>query len=546
MASGTLLAADYLSVGRFISRPDRIEIYAESRQSHPPCPLCGSPAQHVQSRYERRLDDLPWHGVAVRLVLRVRRFFCDDECCPRKIFSEPIPAVAPRYARKTARLATALELIGFALGGRAGARAAVALGVDVDRDTLIRAVRRAPVDHGEVPRIVGVDDFAMRRGHTYRTILVDLEHRRRLDVLPDRSAETLAAWLAARPGIELVSRDRAGSYAEGTRQGAPNAVQVADRWHLLKNVGDALERVLAAERKALDGIARRLTEKRRDEAAALLSEAAVRGEPTPSRAELEKGERRTRRLACYERVVALFGAGLSKRAIARKVGLDLKTVRKFLRADAFPERAQRARRSALDRREEYLQRRWAEGCRNATTLWREIQNRGYRGAVVNVRAFVQPWRDGDGRGRWEKDAPPGLAPAKRVEPPSPRQAKWLLIREADELDAEERQLRDEILAASETAACAAKLTGEFNAMIRKRDAGRLDAWIKAARASGIEAMVSFANGLETDRAAVEASMRYEWSNGQLEGQVNRLKVIKRQMYGRAKFDLLRKRVLCMR
>jgi transposase len=542
MASGTLLAADYLSVTKFVSRSDRIEIYVESRRLKAPCPLCGALARRVQSRYARRLGDLPWHGVAVELVVRLRRFFCDADGCDRRIFVEPIQEVAGRYARKTSRLALAIELIGFALGGRPGARTAAELGMRVDRDTLLRAVRRAPSEEAPEPRVVGIDDWAIRRGQTYGTIIVDLERHRRLDLLPDRKAETLADWLADHPGIEIVSRDRAGAYADGTRQGAPEAVQVADRWHLLKNAGDALERVIAAEPKILAAVATRLDQKPRD-AHPIEPAAAPEPQLMPTRACEKKAERRARRLARYERVVDLFGRGLSKGAIAREVGLDIKTVRKFIRSDGFPERAPRRTRSGVDPYVDFLRRRWADGCRNATQLWREVKPQGYRGAVANVRRVVQAWRDGSGLGRWKKNAAPGAEPPKRVTAPSSRRAKWVLLRDDEDLDKDERELRDELLAASPAIARAAELTRAFNEMVRSRDGSRLAPWLAAAKGSGIAPIAFFAAGIEPDRASVEAALTYEWSNGQTEGQVNRLKAIKRSMFGRANFDLLRKRVL---
>ena len=246
------------------------------------------------------------------------------------------------------------------------------------------------------------------------------------------------------------------------------------------------------------------------------------------------------------RVIDLFEHGHSKRAIAREVGLDIKTVRKFLGTEGFPERAPRRTRSNLDPYIDYLRRRWSEGCRNATELWRDVKAQGYRGAIVTVRRGVEQWRDGSGLGRWKKNAGPGAEPPKRVAAPSPRRGKWVLIRKDEDLDDDEREFRDELLAASATIARAAELTRTFNEMIRTRDRCQLAPWIAAAKGSGIAQIASFAAGLEPDRASVEAALTYEWSNGQTEGQVNRLKAIKRSMFGRANFDLLRKRVLSVR
>lgn len=250
-----LLPANYVTILSLVFRTDRIEILAESRQVAPQCSSCGTAAQRVQSRYERQLDDLPWQGLAVRLVLRLRRFFCDQEDCPRRIFAEAIPEVAPPKARKTTRLTKVVNLIGFALGGRPGARVMSGLGLEVSRDTLLREVRRAPMLESSTPRVLGVDDWSIRRGQTYGTMIVDLEKRRRVDLLPDRKAETLASWLAARPGVEVVSRDRSAVYAEAIRKGAPQALQIADKWHLYKNAGDALECVIAGQRKTLSEVA---------------------------------------------------------------------------------------------------------------------------------------------------------------------------------------------------------------------------------------------------------------------------------------------------
>jgi transposase len=401
--------------------------------------------------------------------------------------------------------------------------------------------------------VLGIDDWSIRRGHNYGTILVDLERHCRIDVLPDRKAETLANWLKKHPGIEVISRDRADAYAEGARLGAPNAIQVVDRWHLLKNLGDALQRFLTTQHEALVRVGRELTQEARREPAAQ-TESSVNSQQflnctSPSESgqspiDMIRRARRERRLARYERVVELFRAGRSKRAIARELQIDPKTVRKFLSAGSFPERAQRrARRIILQAYKSYLEESWAKGCRNATQMYREIQQRGYRGSIATLRRLLYTWRDGDGRGQWKRGAASGNIPAVIVKAPSPRRAMWLLVRDVEQLDAEDQKMRDKLLSVCPGAAKASEIACKFQTIVRDRKDEELNDWVVLAKSSGIEALASFAAGLENEREGVEAALRLEWSNGQVEGQVNWIKTRKRQMFGRAKFDLLRRKIL---
>jgi transposase len=230
-----------LSVVQVLPAPDHITIVAVPMSSQSACPLCGSVSGRVHSHYSRRLADLPWQGRTVVLQVRARRFRCVSAGCFRRIFTERLPAVVPPRARRTARLGSIQCHIGLALGGEAGSRLAARLSMPVSGDTLLRLIGAAELEQHPPPRVIGIDEWAWRRGQRHGTIICDLVERRRvIDLLAERSTEVVADWLKRHPSIEVVVRDRSGSYAEAARLGAPNALQTADRWHLLRNLGDAL------------------------------------------------------------------------------------------------------------------------------------------------------------------------------------------------------------------------------------------------------------------------------------------------------------------
>ncbi|WP_455354638.1 ISL3 family transposase [Streptomyces sp. SYSU K217416] len=485
------------------------------------CPGCGRWSNRCHGSYLRFPADLPSAGRRVVLRLQVRRFTCADTSCGRQTFVEQVPGLTRRHAQRTDRLRSALAEVGLALAGRAGARLADVFGISVSRSTVLRLVDAMPDPQPPSPRVVGIDEYAIRKGRVYGTVLVDVETRRPVDLLPDREATTVAAWLAECPGIEVVCRDRAPFFAEGASTGAPTAVQVADRFRLWRNLGEAAERCVSRHRSCL-----------RTPFAVPGSE-SVTTPPAPEAgaSPWPKGHRFADRTREKHAIVhGMLGEGHSRRAVARELRMTYRTVQRLADAatpeDLFQGQWQN-RRTKLDDFKPYLHERWSEGCTNAWTLWKEIQTHGYAGGYGAVRAYLRPFRDAVPGGR----------------PPSPRTvASWILTH-PDALPEKERLKLKSVLAGCPELDALAGHVRSFGQMLTQLQGERLPEWIAAVRADDLPSLHTFINGLERDLAAVTAGLTLPWSSGIVEGHVNRIKMIKRQMYGRAGFKLLRKRVL---
>jgi transposase len=488
----------------------------------------------VHSRYRRILRDLPWQGSAVELHIELRRFRCRVRDCPRKTFVERLPLVMAAHGRQTARLSETLRLIGYVLGGEAGSRLASRLGINTSPDTMLRRIKDGTPLPSEPARIIGIDDWAWRKGQRYGTVLVDLERHVPIDLLPDRSANSVAAWFREHPEVEVISRDRASLYAEGAATGAPQAIQVADRWHLLCNFTSAVERTLERRR----GLLRSATDQPIQATPEETPEADER--PCQTRAQERKEAHRQQRLELYNRVVELYQQGTSQQAISRELGLERKTVRRFLRAGRFPERAVPHRKPArVSAFRDYLEQRWREGCHNATQLWREIQAQGYTGGRGMVASLVSNFRK-PGTKYFRKEA---RQTQRKLATLSPRQAAMLLARKTSSLDEPQQQKLARLTQCSAEIATMHRLAQDFAVLLKERRSEALETWMATAIASGLPEIKRFCDGLTRDHAAVVRAVSMPWSNGQVEGQVHRLKLIKRQMYGRAGFQLLKRRVL---
>jgi len=484
------------------------------------------PSARIHSRYVWTLADLPWSGIAVRLRVHTRRFFCDHNSCKRRIFTERLATVAESSARRTTRLTSWFTYVAFALGGEPGSHLLGRGATPISGDTLLGHIRAFKTQPYSTPRVLSIDDFAFRKGRTYGTIMVDLERHRVVDLLPDRSTESVRGWLVGHVGSEIISRDRGGEYAEGARRGAPVAVQIADRFHVIRNLGEVTRRVLQRHASTVQRLPapapfhHELTRRRLDRAAAK---------------EQTKETMRER----FEQIHALAGEGLSKNAIARRLGLNRKTVYTYLALTAPPERRHASRQeSALAPYEEYLLRRWKQGCRNGRELWWEIQAQGYIGAYQNVARIMAYLHRQERLGNVSSPTPSGL---------TPRQAVGLVLLRPDDRSTEERQTVEQLKTLDPAIRQAVSLLEDFLRMVRdgphEQPRERLDPWIAEAVGSGLPEFVAFVTKLRQDLDAVLAGLRLPWSQGQTEGQINKLKLLKRSMYGRANFDLLKQRML---
>jgi transposase len=497
-----------------------------------PCPVCQQSSARVQSRYTRILADLPCFGQPVRWRVQVRRFRCLNTTCPRQIFTERLPTCAPAYAHRTIRQAGRLQEVAAVLGGNSGARLAAALGMAVSRDTLLRLLKQSQHSLSPTPRVLGVDDFAWKKGDRYGTILIDLERHAVVDLLADREATTFAAWLRAHPGVEVISRDRAGAYADGARQGAPEAIQVSDRFHLLVNLRTTLQRLFERKHALLKRLAPPATPS--IERTSYRRQAMSRG---GSLKEAQRQARRERRYRRYESVLALHQQGLSQQAIAERVGVKRDTVHRYLAAPAFPEIVRPTRTSKLDDYKPYLRERWAAGQQNRTSLVAELRKRGYRGGTTIVYDYLRTIKQEAAR----KHAEP--LPVSVGVALSAREAAWLFVRDPRRLSLRQVWQLDPLRTQDAELEQAYQLAQDFRMMVARRQPSVLERWLSEAKASDIPEFRSFAAGISRDYDAVQAALSREVSNGQTEGQVNRLKLIKRETYGRAHFDLLRLRVL---
>jgi len=504
------------------------------------CPKCSHRSSRQHGQYRRRLSAEPCMGRPVSLGVEVRRFKCVNRQCSQATFAEQIDALALPKQRRTVGLDGAWRSIAQALGGAAASRLSATLGMPTSRDTLLRGLRRLGSKvTPATPVVVGIDDWAITRGHRYGTIVVDLERRCPIEVLDGRESTNVADWLQRHPSIKVVARDRAGAYSEAVQKVIPHAQQVADRWHLLANLRETIERLLLRHNARLREAAQLVVVSPLPPCLPGAADGAV---PLMAWQKLSI-DRRSARLARYEEVVRLRAQGLSFKAIGRATDLDQRTVSNFLRAGEYPERSPRGSGpTLLDDYRHHIRQRVAEGCASATAVWHELRAQGFKGSSGTVRAAMA-------HAHAVSSVPDTASrPGRRASTPSAQRAyAWLVGWHERGYEvprrSENRKFVEALCAIEPQIAQASSLAREFLGLIHRRDVDGFDRWLTRARETQAPEIRRFAGSLTSDLSAVRAAFTSPWSSGQVEGQINRLKFLKRQMYGRAKLDLLRTRVL---
>ena len=451
-------------------------------------------------------------GRSVELVATVRRFRCEAVLCGRSIFTERFDdGVLAPWARRTARPDGLVHHLGLALGGRPGASFAKRLMLPVSNDTLLRVVRRHGCPEAPRPNVIGIDDWAWRRNHRYGTIICDLERRRPIGLLPDREPATAQAWLSEQPQIGIVARDRGGAYALAVAKALPHAVQVADRWHLMENASRAF---LDAVRKSMRQIK------------TAIGTMTINPDLLTA-AERIQYEGYLRREDANAAVFALAKDRVAIKQIVRRTGHSRGLVRQILRGqrgDVF-----RVRESSLESHLPWLDTQWSAGHHNATELWRRLKPQGFRGSLRVVSEWATRRRRA---GRVDAET------LRRV--PSARTIARLMTTSRDTLSKAETVTVAAVEVGVPVLIEAREIIAAFHVMIRRKTEADLNPWIERGRASLV---ASFANGVDRDIAAIRAAIVSSWSNGQTEGQITKLKLVKRQMYGRGKLDLLQARLI---
>lgn len=516
------------------NQQDVLVVYVQITTQSAVCPNCCITSKRIHSYYTRKIADLPVFGKTSRIILRPRKFYCHQDECPFKIFTERFESHFRPYKRRTERLESKIRQLGLLAGGRPAQRICTILSIPTSDTTILRLIEKSDFSPAKGVTAIGVDDWAYKKRKSYGSILVNLHTGKVIDLLPDREQETLRKWLQERPEIEVMSRDRYSNYQKAITLGAPQSIQVTDRWHLLKNLSEAVQKVLIRHYSKATALLANKQLRVDDQQIAENQSTLYENRSSPDSAH---GGIRLKR---FEQLKELQKKGYSIRAMARHLCMHRQTVKNYLDMETLPRKSQ-CKINPLEKFFTHIKKRMEEEPSILiTTLWQELRTQGYKGAYSTFSEGLKFYgiRVGKKAGFTKELPNHGAASFK------PSSAAIWFLSDQQNLWDDQRNIIRELCKSSKELNKTFILVQSFRKIMAEKSGDtKLREWIEKSSTSGLKEIASFAKGLLADCPAVENALTLPWSNGPVEGNVNRLKMIKRQMYGRAGFDLLRKRVV---
>lgn len=493
---------------------DSFHLYLESTHRGSRCPSCHHVSCRTHSRYWRTLKDTPLHSTPVFLHVRARKFFCHQPDCPQQIFTERHPDWWDAYNRKTLRLAAFFRHLAFSLSAEAASSVSSRYGATLSGDAFLYLIRKEQLPTIEEPRVIGLDDWALKRGKRYGTVICDLERKRPIELLESRKEKVVSAWLKEHPSLQITSRDGSMEYAKALSKGAPQAIQVTDRWHLFHNLNKRIEQFL--KRKFPLGITWQ-------------EETGTRPFPAPNPKALT--EREAKKWQFIQLVQQQHQKGIRKADLCREFSLDRKTVSRYIQLE-IPPHVERKRTHSADPYQPLILSLMKQKA-SKRRIFEVLQEMGFRKSFSTLKGYLLKLQKQDSNGEQKQRV--FKLPRQKL-----HSSLWSKLPEGQEKQAIHRLLKEDAELKE-----LQLLLDQFQQIMRvHREPDALAIWIEHAEQTGIKELNQFGSYLRSDWQAVQNALVHRWSNGLVEGHVNRIKVIKRQMYGRAKFDLLRLKVLC--
>jgi transposase len=530
----------------------KVLISAASSQKHSSCPVCKERSRTIHSHYNRMLADLPISGHNVQILLRSRKFFCNNRRCYRKIFTERFTSEVAAYGRRFSRSTNLLAKIGLELGGNKGAVISSVVGCPVSSATMIRTVKKLSYSTVEqTSGIIGVDDWAFKKGRNYGTIIVDLGNSRVVDLLADRDAGTLATWLEKHPEVHTVSRDRASAYALGIRKGAPQAIQVADRFHLLVNLRNALQRSFQRHSAVLKETFRLFNEQnsphiqQNDEEKIIAAPITKPSIPPSENPSLYTGNVSSQRQYKFEKAKELYAKGYKIRAIAKHLNANRKSIRKYIQLEVLSARTLPVYSPFMtnfDKYRQYLIANYKPGITTFRQLHQAIVASGFDGKYSSFCDRMNQLINGGRVFCQSENTSEVLKPLLDIKMWSTTKLSFMALSDSEKLNPTEKRFLDFLYSSSSIIRETAELASKFKKLFVTKEIGSLEQWIQRALIAD-SSLKTFAKGIQLDFEAVNQAVVSSISNGRVEGQVNKLKTVKRKMYGRASFDLLKTMML---